>query len=342
MSKSLGNVIAPQKISETLGAEVLRLWAAATDYSGELFISDEILKRVVETYRRIRNTLRFLLANTSDFDIERDAMPVSAWIEIDRYAVALAEDLQLNVLQDYQRYEFHPAVTKLQNFCSEDLGAFYLDVLKDRLYTCAKDSVARRSAQNALYHITQSLLRLMAPILSFTAEEAWKVFRPGHETIFAETSYQFPEIDNQIHLKNRWGNLREIRKQGLKHLEDLRVAGKIGSSLQAEAEIFVGPSTFDDLSMLGDDLRFVLITSKAVLHKDELLGDTTDDAERIRVQAVPSQRPKCERCWHWRADVGAEPKHPGVCGRCVSNLSGPGEPRRSHAGLARARLASPR
>src|SRR5262249_20141603 len=170
MSKSLGNTIAPQKISETLGAEILRLWVAATDYSGELFISDEILKRVVESYRRIRNTLRFLLANTSDFDPQRHAVPASEWLEIDRYAVALAAEMQAKVLADYEKYEFHPAAARLQTFCSEDLGAFYLDILKDRLYTCGKESPARRAAQNALWHIAQGLLRLMAPVLSFTAE----------------------------------------------------------------------------------------------------------------------------------------------------------------------------
>src|SRR5690349_11631173 len=200
MSKSLGNVIAPQKISETLGAEMLRLWVAATDYSGELFISDEILKRVVETYRRIRNTLRFLLANTSDFDPKRDAMPVEEWVEIDRYAVALAADFQKSVLEDYERYEFHPAVAKLQTFCSEDLGAFYVDVLKDRLYTTAAASRARRSAQNALYHIVHGLLRLMAPILSFTAEEAWKQFQPAGSTVFALTAYRFPEVPGAARL----------------------------------------------------------------------------------------------------------------------------------------------
>src|SRR5437899_10012451 len=187
MSKSKGNVVAPQKVSETLGAEILRLWVAATDYSGELFISDDILKGVVESYRRIRNTLRFLLANTSDFDPKRNTMAVADWVEIDRYAVALTHELQKSVLEDYDRYEFHPAVAKLQNFCSEELSAFYLDVLKDRLYTCGKDSRARRSAQNALYHITQCLLRLMAPVLSFTAEEAWKLFPAADETIFIHT-----------------------------------------------------------------------------------------------------------------------------------------------------------
>ncbi len=320
MSKSLGNVIAPQKVSETLGAEILRLWVAATDYSGELFISDEILKRVVESYRRIRNTLRFLLANTSDFDPQRHAMPIEEWLEVDRYALALAADLQKSMLEDYNRYEFHPAVAKLQNFCSEDLGAFYLDILKDRLYTCAANSPARRAAQNALYHITQSLLRLMAPIMSFTAEEAWKVFQPGDDTVFAHTSYRLPEVPGAAALLATWQTLRGIRSEVQKLLENHRAAGEIGSSLQAEVEIAASGEKLKLLQSLGDDLRFVLITSRA-----SVTAAAGEAEEAIRT--APSRHPKCERCWHWRADVGADPKHPGICGRCVQNLYGPGEPR---------------
>jgi isoleucyl-tRNA synthetase len=317
MSKSLGNVIAPQKISETLGAEILRLWVAATDYSGELFISDEILKRVVETYRRIRNTLRFLLANVSDFDPKRDAIPVEEWVEVDRYAVALAAELQRSVLEDYEHYEFHPAVAKLQTFCSEDLGAFYLDVLKDRLYTTAAGSAARRSAQNALYHIAHGLLRLMAPVLSFTAEEAWRVLQSGAETVFTQTAYRFPEIPSSELLLAKWKQLRDFRSEVQKLLESHRAAGEIGSSLQAEVDIIAGGEKLELLRGLGDELRFVLITSRAAV---------ASGADAIR--ATPSRHLKCARCWHWRADVGADPKHPEICGRCVSNLFGTGEPRR--------------
>jgi len=317
MSKSLGNVIAPQKISETLGAEVLRLWVAATDYSGELFISDEILKRVVETYRRIRNTLRFLLANTSDFDIERDAMPVEKWVEVDRYAVALTAQVQASILEGYERYEFHPAIAKLQTFCSEDLGSFYVDVLKDRLYTTAAASPARRSAQNALYHIVHALLRWMAPVLSFTAAEAWKVFQPGAETVFAQTAYRFPEIQDGKALLEKWTALRAFRSEVQKVLENHREAGEIGSPLQAEVDIAASGERLALLRTLGEELRFVLVTSRA---------DVASGPDAIR--AAPSKHPKCTRCWHWRADVGADPKHPEICGRCVSNLFGAGEPRR--------------
>jgi len=317
MSKSLGNVMAPQKISETLGAEILRLWVAATDYSGELFISDEILKRVVETYRRIRNTLRFLLANVSDFDPKRDAIPVEKWVEVDRYAVALAAEVQKTILDGYERYEFHPAIAKLQTYCSEDLGSFYVDVLKDRLYTTAAASAARRSAQNALYHIVHALLRWMAPVLSFTAAEAWQVFQPGADTVFAQTSYRFPEVPNGEALLAKWTALREFRSEVQKVLEKHREAGEIGSPLQAEVDIAAMGDRLKLLQSPGDELRFVLITSRA---------DVAAGPDAIR--AAPSKHPKCARCWHWRADVGSDPKHPGLCGRCVSNLFGAGEPRR--------------
>jgi isoleucyl-tRNA synthetase len=321
MSKSLGNVMAPQKVSESLGAEILRLWVAATDYSGELSISDEILKRVVESYRRIRNTLRFLLANTSDFDPERHAMPVGQWLEIDRYAVALTAELQAQMLADYEKYEFHPAAGRLQTFCSEDLGAFYLDILKDRLYTCGKDSPARRSAQNALWHITQGLLRLMAPILSFTAEEAWRVFQPGDETVFVHTYYRLPEVPGAQSLLEKWRKLREIRSEVQKLLEGRRTAGEIGSSLQAEVEIAASGDKLELLKSVGDDLRFVFITSSA-----KVVPAASDAGEGISTRS--STHAKCERCWHWRADVGTDPEHPGICGRCTQNLFGAGEPRR--------------
>ena len=321
MSKSLGNVIAPQKISETLGAEILRLWVAATDYSGELFISDEILKRVVETYRRIRNTLRFLLANTSDFDPKQHAIPVADWLEIDRYALVLVADLQRNIAADFERYEFHPAVAKLQTFCSEDLGAFYLDILKDRLYTCGKNSRARRSAQSALYHITQSLIRTMAPILSFTAEEAWHTFiGDDQRSIFEETLYELPAVAADETFRNRWSDLRQLRDIVTKNLEEKRELKQIGSSLAAELDIEASGAMYESLARLGDELRFVLITSRATVRRVEGAG--------VSAVVKPSEHPKCERCWHWRADVGGDPKHPGICGRCVANLFGAGEPRR--------------
>jgi isoleucyl-tRNA synthetase len=320
MSKSVGNVIAPQEVSNKLGAEIIRLWVASTDYSGELSISDEILKRVVESYRRIRNTLRFLLANLSDFNPKKHMVLSEEWLEIDRYAVALAASLHKDVLEHYDAYEFHPVVAKLQTFCSEDLGGFYLDVLKDRLYTSAVDSHARRSAQSALYHITQGLLRLIAPFLSFTAEEAWKLFQPGRDTIFTETYYQYPVLPEGADLLDKWALVRELRGNVTKALEEAREAGKIGSSLQAEVEIRAHGARYDALASLGDDLKFVLITSAASVSK---VDNEADEA----INVTTSNYQKCERCWHYRDDVGANAEHPTLCGRCVANVFGGGEHR---------------
>ncbi len=315
MSKSLGNVIAPQKVMDTLGADILRLWVAATDYSGELSISDEILKRVVESYRRIRNTLRFLLANLDDFD-PQDRLPVAEWLEIDRYALQMAARLQEQAVRDYDNYEFHLVMQKLQAFCSEDLGGFYLDILKDRLYTAGKDSKPRRSAQSALHHIAHSLLRLMAPVLSFTADEAWTIItRDARDSVLLHTWYAFPDLG--MDLLGRWEKIRAIRADVQKELEAVRVAGRIGSSLQAEVEIHGDGQRYEMPSSLGDDLRFVLITSQArVIRGPEA---------RILVTASPHR--KCERCWHYRSDVGHDPAHPDICSRCTSNLFGAGEPR---------------
>jgi isoleucyl-tRNA synthetase len=322
MSKSLGNVIAPQQVSDALGAEILRLWVGSTDYSGELFLSDEILKRIVEAYRRIRNTLRFLLANLADFDPARDAQPVAAWLELDRYAVALAAQLQGELAGHYARYEFHLVMQKLQNFCSEDLSAFYLDVLKDRLYTLRADAPARRSAQNALHHITRGLLLLMAPVLSFTAEEAWQVLsgKPD-DSVFFHTWHAFPAVADGPELLARWQTLRAVKADVQKELENVRVARKIGASLAAEVEVRAAGERYDALARLGDDLRFVLLTSQAAV------AEVASEADQ-GVVATPSRHPKCERCWHYRADVGADPAHPDLCGRCTSNLYGSGETRR--------------
>ncbi|MDI6745736.1 MAG: isoleucine--tRNA ligase [Rhodocyclaceae bacterium] len=332
MSKSKGNVVAPQQVSDTLGAEILRLWVAATDYSGELTISKEILDRVVEVYRRLRNTLKFLLANTADFDATSQMLPVDQWLEIDRYALAITCGLQDNCLAAYDRYEFHKVVQALQNFCAEDLGAFYLDILKDRLYTSAADSRARRSAQSALWHIVQSLTRLMAPILSFTAEEIRQV--QGGESVMLSTWHSLPELPAQSALVTRWQAIRSVRAEVAKVLEDLRAAGKIGSSLQAEVEIKATDETFDLLTSLEDDLKFVLICSKVTLAKVGAGGTatagSTSNPGTASIAAVPTSHAKCARCWHWRADVGHHEhasEHPELCGRCATNLFGSGEAR---------------
>jgi isoleucyl-tRNA synthetase len=317
MSKSLGNGVDPQKTSEKLGAEIIRLWVAASDYSGDIAGDDKILARVVDAYRRIRNTLRFLLANVSDFDPAKDAVPLAGMLEIDRYAVSRAAQFQAEVLAHYEVYEFHPVVAKLQVYCSEDLGAFYLDILKDRLYTTGAKSHARRSAQTALWNITHAMLRWMAPFLSFTAEEAWKLFG-GKDSIFFETYGEIGGPDEALLAK--WNRIREIRDIANKEVEALREKGEVGSSLQANLAISAPPAEHALLASLGEDLKFAFIASAVTL----TTGDT------LTVQARPSADTKCDRCWHWRDDVGSNGAHPTICGRCVSNLYAAGEAR-SHA-----------
>ena len=327
MSKSLGNGIEPQKVASTLGADILRLWAASSDYSGEMTVSDEILKRVTETYRRIRNTLRFLLANTSDFDITKDAVAINDMLEIDRYALAGMAQLQADILTHYDAYEFHPVISKLQMYCSDDLGSFYLDILKDRLYTSGVVSPARRSAQTSMWHITQSLLRLIAPTLSFTAEEAWacfaskEAFADSDETIFTQLFYTLPDIKDGAALIAKFDAVRAIRTDVTKQLEEVRAAGNIGSSLQAEIDIKVTADKFALLSNFEDDLKFVMITSSAS-------ATSVANAAEEAIVVTPSTQTKCERCWHYRADVGGHTEHAGLCGRCVANLFGGGEKRR--------------
>jgi isoleucyl-tRNA synthetase len=316
MSKSMGNVVAPQEVSGKMGAEIIRLWAASTDYSGDLSIDDKILARVVDTYRRIRNTLKFLLANISDFDAAKDAVPLDGLLEIDRYALSRAAQMQADILAHYQVYEFHPVVAKLQLYCSEDLGGFYLDILKDRLYTSATDSKARRSAQTALWNITHAMLRWMAPFLSFTAEEAWKDFgKSATGSIFTETYWTFAAPDAALNTK--WSRIRELRDGVNKDIETLRADGKVGSSLQAEVALTVPADDYALLSSLGDDVKFVFITSAIGL----IAGSA------ISTVVTASNHTKCERCWHYRADVGIDLAHPTICGRCTSNLYGAGETR---------------
>ncbi|MEO8389432.1 isoleucine--tRNA ligase [Polaromonas sp.] len=315
MSKSEGNVVEPQLISDKLGAEIIRLWCASTDYSGDLGIDDKILARVVDAYRRIRNTLRFLMANVSDFDPAKDAVPFDQMLEIDRYALSRASQLQADILAHYEVYEFHPVVSKLQIYCSEDLGSFYLDILKDRLYTTGPKSLARRSAQTALWQITHAMLRWMAPFLSFTAEEAWKVFGSS-ESIFMETYAEFPAPDAALLAK--WSRIRELRDAVNKDIEALRADGKVGSSLQANVVLEVAAEDHALLASLGEDLKFVFITSAI-----DLVA-----ASAQFTQVAASSDTKCERCWHYRSDVGHDTAHPTICGRCTSNLFGAGEDRK--------------
>jgi isoleucyl-tRNA synthetase len=322
MSKSQGNGVDPQETSKKLGAEIIRLWVAASDYSGDIAGDEKILARVVDTYRRIRNTLKFLLANISDFDPATHTVPPEQLLEIDRYALSRLSELQSEVLAHYEVYEFHPVVAKLQIYCSEDLGSFYLDILKDRLYTSAPQSLARRSAQTALSHITQALVRLMAPFLSFTAEEAWTVLGTEGKTpaatkdsIFMDTYAALGTLDPALMAK--WDRIREIRDVVNKDIEALRAAGQVGSSLQAQLVLTLGADDMALLRSLGEDLKFVFITSAI-----ELVAGAA-----LAVSASASEAVKCERCWHYRDDVGHDAAHPTLCGRCTSNLFGAGESR---------------
>ena len=324
MSKSVGNVVVPQEVSDKLGAEILRLWVANTDYSGELSISKEILDRVVEVYRRVRNTLRFLLANTVDFDIEKDGLPVEQWLDIDRYALAFTRQMAQQAEADYGRFEFHRVVQALQIFCSEELGAFYLDILKDRLYTTAENAPARRAAQSALWHITQTVVKLMAPILSFTAEEVWALIGSSKDdSVMFHTWHVLPEQAGEGELIARWEIIREARAEVQKKLEALRTEGAIGSALQAEVTLSAAPARHAALASLGEDLRFVLQTSSVTLA-------AVDSEAAQSIVAQPSTHAKCERCWHYRADVGSIADHPALCARCHGNLHGAPEVR-THA-----------
>ncbi len=332
MSKSLGNVVAPQKVVETLGADVLRLWVAATDYRGEMSVSDEILTRVADSYRRLRNTARFLLANLDGFDPDRDAVAADELLALDRWVVARAAGLQREVVDAYRSYEYHLIYHRIHNFCVVDLGGFYLDVVKDRQYTTRSDSRARRSAQTAMYWVLEAMVRWLAPILSFTADEVWE-FMPGDRTgsVFESTWFQFPDLPAPRLREVNWEAVIEVRDAVAHRLEALRVAGEIGSSLDAELEIYCDGTLYDALTALGDELRYVLIVS-GVRVADA--ADRPDDAvsaetpSGLWVRAVPSAAAKCVRCWHRRADVGSDADHPELCARCVSNVAGDGEERR--------------
>jgi isoleucyl-tRNA synthetase len=336
MSKSKGNVVAPQKICDTLGADILRLWVASSDYSGEIAVSDEIIKRTADAYRRIRNTARFLLANLNGFDPASNMLEPEEMLALDRWAVDQASQLQDEILDSYETYQFHLIYQKLHNFCSVELGSFYLDIIKDRQYTTQTDSVARRSAQTAMYHIIEAMARWMAPILTFTAEEIWQAIPGEHgESILFETWYEgltaLPEDAefNELY----WSNVLNVRTQVSRILEGLRNDKVIGSSLDAELDLYCTPDLQADLERLGDELRFALITSYARVHPidaapEDLEAIELGNGEALKIQAVKSAHQKCPRCWHLREDVGQYSDNPELCGRCVENVTGSGEERK--------------
>ena len=332
MSKSKGNVVSPQKVVRNLGADVLRLWVAATDYRAEMSVSDEILKRTADVYRRLRNTARYLLANLNGFEPTKDLVPAEQLLPLDRWAVDRAWQLQQEIINAYETYQFHLVYQKVHHFCSVDMGSFYLDVTKDRQYTSKADSLARRSAQTAMYHIAAALTRWLAPILSFTSDEIWR-FLPGEkpESVFLSTWYEglFPLDEHSTMNREFWNFVLLVREAVSKELEVLRIRNEIGSSLDAEVELYCSPDVFDRLSLLEDELRFVLITSYATVlpesqeHADKL----PTELEGLELRLKPSDNSKCVRCWHHRADVGITADHPELCGRCVENVDGEGETR---------------
>ncbi len=335
MSKSKGNTVAPQKVVNSLGADILRLWVAGADYRNEMSVSDEILRRTADAYRRMRNTARFLLANLNGFDPGEHLLPVEEMLALDRWAVARTAQLQMEIVEAFDSYDFHHIHQKLHNFCNVELGGFYLDIIKDRQYTTQADSRARRSCQTAMHHIIEAMVRWMAPILSFTAEEIWASM-PGArgDSVFLEEWYTLSEHAEHPELGLAfWAQVQEVREAVGKELEQLRVAGGIGSSLDAEVDLYCGEEIFQRLAHLGDELRFVLITSEARLARDTAKTDdavhyTLTSNDELWVAVAPSAHAKCVRCWHHRADVGADPAHPELCGRCVENIEGAGEKRR--------------
>ncbi len=334
MSKSVGNVIAPQKIMKTLGADIIRLWVCSADYSGEMSVSDEILNRMSDSYRRIRNTMRFLLANLNGFDPATDLVNTDELLALDQWAIDRTLGLQNEIQNAFDNYQFHTVYQRLHNFCTTELGGFYLDVVKDRQYTTQADSHARRSAQTAMYHIAEAMTRWIAPVLSYTAEEIWLQL-PGDrgETVFTETYYdQLRALpDNALYSAAEWDQLLGIRIAVSKALEKLREGGNIGSSLDAEVTLYCANELETLLAKLQDELRFVMITSYASVKP---LSEKTDAASKAELEhgevwilAKASEKEKCTRCWHHRDDVGSNDTHPELCGRCVVNVDGAGEPR---------------
>jgi isoleucyl-tRNA synthetase len=332
MSKSLGNVVAPQEVNDSLGADILRLWVSSTDYSAEMAVSKVILQRSADAYRRIRNTARFLLSNLSGFDPAQHLLPAEDMLALDRWAVDRALLLQCEIIEAYDGYRFLNVYQKVHNFCVQELGGFYLDIIKDRQYTTAADSTARRSCQTALFHISEALVRWVAPILAFTADELWQ-YLPGerNESVMLNGWYQgLSEMPADLELDRAfWERVMAVKTAVNKELENLRAAKAIGGNLQAEVTLYAEDALAADLAKLSNELRFVLITSTAAV---EPLAAAPEDAvvtevAGLKLRVVKSGHSKCGRCWHHREDVGQHAAHPLLCGRCIENIDGAGEVR---------------
>ena len=327
MSKSIGNVMSPQKVCNTLGADIIRLWVASSDFSAEMAVSDEILNRTADAYRSIRNTARFLLSNLNGFAPADNLVAVDDMLALDQWVLSRAGELQVEIEAAYHSYNFHAVYQKITHFCSQDLGGFYLDIIKDRQYTCAADSLARRSAQTAMFHLIETMTRWIAPILSFTADELWDHI-PGTraDSVQLDTWYAIPQAKVTNMTADYWAQIMSVKQAVNKCLETHRNQGVIGGSLSAEITLYAAPELHAQLEQLGDELRFVLLTSKASLATDQSCGEETECAG-LRVDILASRHMKCERCWHHRPDVGVVAEEPELCGRCVDNVSGDGEVR---------------
>ncbi|MEL5637964.1 isoleucine--tRNA ligase [Serratia ureilytica] len=333
MSKSIGNTVSPQDVMNKLGGDILRLWVASTDYTGEIAVSDEILKRSADSYRRIRNTARFLLANLNGFEPSTDCVAPEDMVVLDRWAVGRALAAQQDIEQAYANYDFHEVVQRLMQFCSVEMGSFYLDIIKDRQYTAKSDSVARRSCQTALYHIVEALVRWMAPIMSFTADEIWG-FMPGKRAqyVFTEEWYDglFGLAEGEPMNDAFWAELLKVRGEVNKVLEQARADKRLGGSLEAAVTLYADSELAARLNSLQDELRFVLLTSAASVAP---LAEAPADAQasellkglKIAFSTAPGE--KCPRCWHYTTDIGLVAEHADICGRCVSNVAGDGEKR---------------
>ncbi len=327
MSKSLGNVVAPQSVMNQLGADVLRLWVAATDFSGEMTVSDEILRRTSDSYRRIRNTARYLLANLDGFNLPTDSVAPEQMVELDTWVLERSRELQQQILRDYQDYRFHLIYQRLHNFCINELGGFYLDVIKDRIYTGARQSLARRSAQTAIYHLAQAFVRWIAPILSFTADEMWSYLPDAQGSVFTAEWHVFPALPATHSLSDQdWQNLLAIREAVNGAIEKARKEGQLGGSLEASVQLHAQGELLATLKKTGDELRFLLITSAATF--TEASGGVATELPGLAITLHTAPGTKCVRCWHVREDVGSLPKHPELCSRCVENIEGAGESRR--------------
>jgi len=332
MSKSVGNVIAPETLIKKLGADILRLWVASLDYRGDIFVSDEILTRISETYRRLRNTARFLLGNLVGFDPKKNSVPFNKMLALDRAIVDKARILQAEIIAAYEAFQFHLIYQKVHQFCSVDLGSFYLDIIKDRQYTSKKDSLARRSTQTALFHLIEAMVRWLAPILSFTAEEIWH-YIPGsrNESVFLNQWYQDLSAlkKNELMGQSFWEKIRLVRDAVNKEIERLRATGQLGSSLEAQVLLYAEPELEKMLHALGNELRFVLITSSASVFPEKGCPEEaiSSDITGLKIKVLPLALKKCERCWHRTEDIGQNLSHPTLCLRCVDNIEGPGEKR---------------